>query len=76
MENMNPDTIATLVSTLGFPIVAFFVVLVVLLVAFKYIYDKENDSHEKSLDSIGKLADAVNENTKTLQELVIRMEAK
>ena len=54
------------ISTVGFPIVSFFVAVYGL----KYSFDASNKSQEKAMEQVAELAGAVNENTKTLAILV------
>lgn len=55
-----------LISTVGFPIVAFFI----CVYGLKYAYDKSREDNQKSMEQISKLADAINSNTSTLANLV------
>ena len=55
-----------LISTVGFPIVAFFI----CVYGLKYAYDKSREDNHQSLEQISKLADAINSNTSTLANLV------
>jgi hypothetical protein len=54
------------ISTVGFPIVSFLIAAYFI----KYSYDKSNDMYTQSIDKIGKLANAVNNNTVVLTQLV------
>lgn len=63
---MDFATILQAVSSVGFPIVAFFV----SIWALKYSFDKSNEETEKWRAELSKLTDAVNNNTKTLTLLV------
>lgn len=60
------------VGTVGFPIIAFFVAVY----ALKYSFDKSMEGQRASMDKIGALTEAVNENTKTLALLVQKMEKR
>lgn len=57
--------IATLISSVGFPIVSF----LICAYGLKYSYDRSIESNDKALDKIGTLADAVNHNTEVLISL-------
>lgn len=59
-----------LISTIGFPIVAFGVCAWFL----RYVYDKSMTMFRDSLEKIGTLAEAVNHNTEVLLKLVERMD--
>lgn len=61
------ETWATMISTLGFPIVSF------LLCggALKYVYDRERKSLDDTIAKIGDLTAAVNHNSETINDLVI-----
>ena len=54
------------ISTVGFPICSFLIAAYFI----KYSYDKSNEMYTQSIDKIGKLANAVNNNTMVLTELV------
>lgn len=58
--------IITAISQVGFPICSFLIASYFI----KYSYDKSNDMYTQSIDKIGKLANAVNNNTLVLTELV------
>lgn len=60
------ETAATMISTLGFPIVSF------LLCggALKYVYDRERRSLDDTIEKIGALTQAVNHNSETISRLV------
>lgn len=60
------NDIITAISTVGFPICSFLIASYFI----KYSYDKSNDMYTQSIDKIGKLANAVNNNTLVLTELV------
>ena len=67
------DSIASMISSLGFPICSFLISAYFI----KYTYDKQtereqkNDEREdKHWEEISKLASAVNNNTEVLRELV------
>ena len=58
------------ISTVGFPICSFLIAAYFI----KYSYDKSNEMYTQSIDKIGKLANAVNNNTMVLTELVKKLE--
>lgn len=58
--------IISAISNVGFPIVSFMVCAYFI----KYTFDKSNDLYKESIDKIGKLANAVNNNTLVLTQLV------
>lgn len=58
--------IVTAISTVGFPIVSFLIAAYFI----KYSYDKSNEMYTQSIDKIGKLANAINNNTIVLTQLV------
>lgn len=58
------------ISTVGFPICSFLIASYFI----KYSYDKSNDMYKESIDKIGKLANAVNNNTMVLTELVKKLD--
>lgn len=60
---MDANTITTLISSVGFPIV-------VSIGLFWYII-KSNEQHKEEMQ---KLADAVNNNTLTMQKLIDKLE--
>lgn len=60
------NDVITAISTVGFPIVSFLIAAYFI----KYSYDKSNDMYKESIDKIGKLANAVNNNTVVLTQLV------
>lgn len=59
------------ISTVGFPIVSFLIASYFI----KYSYDKSNDMYKESIDKIGTLAKAVNNNTQVLAELVKKLDS-
>ena len=61
-----------LISTVGFPIVAFFI----CVYGLKYAYDKSSEDNHQSLEQISKLADAINSNTSTLANLVEELQTR
>ena len=70
---MSMDTIASMISSIGFPICSFLISAYFI----KYTYDKQtereqkNDEREdKHWEEISKLTSAVNNNTEVLRELV------
>ena len=58
------------ISTVGFPICSFLIAAYFI----KYSYDKSNEMYTQSIDKIGKLANAVNNNTLVLTELVKKLD--
>lgn len=58
------------ISTVGFPICSFLIAAYFI----KYSYDKSNDMYTQSIDKIGKLTNAVNNNTMVLTELVKKLD--
>lgn len=58
--------IISAISTVGFPIVSFLIAAYFI----KYSYDKSNEMYTQSIDKIGKLANAINNNTIVLTQLV------
>lgn len=60
----------TAISQVGFPIVSFLIASYFI----KYSYDKSNEMYKESIDKIGTLAEAVNNNTKVLTELVKKLD--
>lgn len=70
---MDFPTILQAITTLGFPIVC-------CLMLFWYVYKRENkydeqikELHEKHEQEVGKLVEAVNNNTLVMQRLLDRM---
>lgn len=63
---MDTQTITTLIGTLGFPIVAFFV----CCYALKYAYDKSLEANKVAFDKLENLTEAINNNTIVLTQLV------
>lgn len=59
-----------IISTLGYPIA----MSLLMVLACKYIYDKERASLDKTIDKIGTLTEAVNHNSETLARLVDEIE--
>lgn len=59
------EMIVQTIQNVGFPVVSF------LLAAYfiKYSYDKSQEITHSAIDQVGKLADAVNNNTETLVKL-------
>lgn len=64
-----PEVIAA-ISQVGFPIVSFLIASYFI----KYSYDKSNDMYKESIEKIGTLAKAVNNNTMVLTELVKKLD--
>ena len=64
--------IATLISSVGFPIVSFLIAAYFI----KYTYDKTTEANKDAMDKIGQLAEAVNNNTVVLTHLVEKLENK
>lgn len=62
--------IITAISQVGFPIVSFLIASYFI----KYSYDKSNEMYKESIDKIGTLAEAVNNNTTVLTELVKKLD--
>ena len=58
------------IRTVGFPICSFLIAAYFI----KYSYDKSNEMYTQSIDKIGKLANAVNNNTMVLTELVKKLD--
>ena len=58
------------ISTVGLPICSFLIAAYFI----KYSYDKSNEMYTQSIDKIGKLANAVNNNTMVLTELVKKLD--
>lgn len=58
--------IITAISQVGFPICSFLIASYFI----KYSYDKSNEMYKESIEKIGTLANAVNNNTMVLTELV------
>lgn len=63
---MDAQTITTLISTVGFPIVAFFV----CFYALKYAYDKSIEANKNAFEKLESLTEAINNNTIVLTQLV------
>lgn len=63
---MDTQTITTLISTVGFPIVAFFV----CFYALKYAYDKSLEANKNAFEKLENLTEAINNNTIVLTQLV------
>ena len=63
---MDFATILSAIGTVGFPIVAFFV----CVWALKYAFDAGREDEKRATEQITMLAEAINENTKTLATLV------
>lgn len=63
---MDTNSLATLIGNYGFPIVAFFLTFF----GMKYSYDKSQEITRHAFDELHNLADAVNNNTRVLTELV------
>lgn len=58
------------ISTVGFPICSFLIAAYFI----KYSYDKSNEMFKDSIEKIGTLATAVNNNTMVLTELVKKID--
>lgn len=58
--------IVQIISTVGFPIVAF----LICVYGLKYAYDKSREDNNKNMEIITKLADSINNNTVVLTQLV------
>lgn len=63
---MDGQTITSLIGTVGFPIVAFFV----CFYALKYAYDKSLEANKLAFDKLENLTEAINNNTIVLTQLV------
>lgn len=63
---MDAQTITTLIGTVGFPIVAFFV----CCYGLKYAYDKSLEANKTAFDKLENLTEAINNNTIVLTQLV------
>ena len=61
--------VITAISTVGFPIVSFFIAAYGL----KYAYDKSLEQSDKDMEKISTLTEAVNNNTIVLTQLVEEM---
>ena len=66
------NEILTAISSVGFPIVSFFI----MAYGLKYSYDKSLDVNANALGKIGELTEAVNNNTIVLTKLVEKMEGE
>lgn len=62
--------IITAISQVGFPICSFLIASYFI----KYSYDKSNEMYKESIEKIGTLANAVNNNTMVLTELVKKLD--
>ncbi len=62
--------IITAISQVGFPICSFLIASYFI----KYSYDKSNEMYKESIEKIGTLAEAVNNNTTVLTELVKKLD--
>lgn len=60
------ESLIQLIPTVGFPIVAFFV----CVYGLKYAYDRSREDNKAAMEQISKLADAINNNTSVLANLV------
>lgn len=60
------NEVLTAITTVGFPIVAFFVAVY----ALKYAFDRSREDNLKNMETISKLADSINNNTLVLTKLV------
>lgn len=58
--------IVSIISSVGFPIVSFLIAAYFI----KYTYDKTAEANREAMDKIGSLAEAVNNNTVILAQLV------
>lgn len=58
--------IISIISSVGFPIVGFLIAAYFI----KYTYDKTSEANKDAMDKIGSLAEAVNNNTVVLTQLV------
>lgn len=60
------NEVVQIISTVGFPIVSFLIAAYFI----KYTYDKTAEANKEAMDKIGALAEAVNNNTVVLTQLV------
>lgn len=60
------NEVVQIISTVGFPIVSFLIAAYFI----KYTYDKTAEANKEAMDKIGDLAEAVNNNTTVLTQLV------
>ena len=60
------NDLVQIISTVGFPIVAF----LICVYGLKYAYDKSREDNNKNMEIITKLADSINNNTVVLTQLV------
>ena len=60
------NEVVQIISTVGFPIVSFLIAAYFI----KYTYDKTAEANKEAMDKIGALAEAVNNNTTVLTQLV------
>lgn len=67
---MDLQTLLQAVSTLGFPIIAFFTAVL----ALKYSFDTSIKSNDKAFSELSKLTEAINNNTLTLTKLCEKVE--
>lgn len=63
---------AQLVSTVGFPIVSFFVAGM----ACKYVYDKERTSLSETINKLAELTKAVEANSESIKQLVCELRGR
>lgn len=61
------NDLINIISTVGFPIFAF----LICVYALKYCFDKSMTQNNENMETISKLADSINENTKALVELTV-----
>lgn len=66
------NEVVQIISTVGFPIVSFLIAAYFI----KYTYDKTAEANANSMEKIGDLAEAVNNNTIVLTHLVEKIESK
>lgn len=64
------ETWVQIISTVGFPIVAF----LIAAYGLKYAYDKSTEQNASALEKIADLTQAVNNNTLVLSHLVDKLE--
>lgn len=64
--------ITTMITTVGFPIFSF----IVCGLALKYVYDKERKSLDDTIDKIGALTLAVNNNSEAIREMTQEIREK
>lgn len=66
------NDLVQIISSVGFPIVSFLIAAYFI----KYTYDKTAEANEKAMEKISDLAEAVNNNTVVLTNLVEKIETR